>query len=513
MPENIEDVQVLQVIFAPRAVDMSRLRGRLSDEEIEAAVERFYINTELYLQPGMLQPLGMVRMYGEDWRLNAMGIYYRHYFSPHWVTDGRKLWIPSFEGIDWTVTAEKHRRERAATIVRHVLDNEKWEKSEYAWDADAWADVFGKMRDDPAVAVDKRRCYFWEGTYREVSRLMVKEDDTKIRYRTPDAVFGLATCKDQAYQLPPELEPDRLRALMAQPACNLASDPYLGGAALGFPFAVYEAKGWAGDPRVARWQACTAGMVYLNMLEALALKPGCEEGSYQEVDGRNWQVFALTSFGAHWHVLVGYKRPRRADEYAGFEGMSDEVFIFQRLWSARVVTERKAWELLSLVDQIHEWGVTHFRDRVIRHLRRWHDFSDASYKKNAEALLTVPEPYVDTETGELIWSLLDPELPDWADQLEAPTKAKLKAEFQARSVEEFVAQGWTPPGLEADKLLLFAQSIRDTRNGIRLLGTRAYPYDDDMNDPESSTLVELSPAVVSEIIEASSRKRRRTRKD
>lgn len=33
-----------------------------------------------------------------------------------------------------------------------VTSNKKWDKSEYAWDADAWADVFGKMRDDPVVA-------------------------------------------------------------------------------------------------------------------------------------------------------------------------------------------------------------------------------------------------------------------------------------------------------------------------------------------------------------------------
>ncbi|KAM7204868.1 hypothetical protein V8F33_001457 [Rhypophila sp. PSN 637] len=156
-------------------------------------------------------------------------------------------------------------------------------------------------------------------------------------------------------------------------------------------------------------------MVYLNLLDALARKPGCDKGSYQEADGRNWQVFALTSFGAHWHLLVGYKRPRRLEEYSGVEGMRDDVFIFQRLWSARVVTERKAWELLSLVDQIHDWGVTHFRDRVIRHLRPWHEFSDARYKKHAELLRDLPEPYIDEKTKEVIWQLYTLELPAWAD--------------------------------------------------------------------------------------------------
>ncbi|KAM7204867.1 hypothetical protein V8F33_001456 [Rhypophila sp. PSN 637] len=182
MPDNIEDGHIQQVIFAPPAVDMSRLCGEHSDEAIEAAVERLYVNTEIYLQP-----------------------------------DGRKLWTPSLEGIDWTDSAEKPRRERAGVFMRHVLGNEEWEKSEYAWDAGAWADVFGKMRDDPLVAADKRRFYFWEGTHQEVSRLM-KQDDIKIQYRIPDAVFGLTTFKKEAYQTPPELEHNRLQALMAQPA-------------------------------------------------------------------------------------------------------------------------------------------------------------------------------------------------------------------------------------------------------------------------------------------------------
>src|SRR5687768_10992410 len=104
----------------------------------------------------------------------------------------------------------------------------------------------------------------------------MKQDDIKIQYRIPDAVFGLTTFKKETYQTPPELEHNRLQALMAQPACALVSDPYLGRTNLVFPFAVYEAKGWAGDPRESRWQACTAGMVYLNLLDALARKPSCD---------------------------------------------------------------------------------------------------------------------------------------------------------------------------------------------------------------------------------------------
>ena len=100
----------------------------------------------------MLAPLGMVRRYGQDWDLNAKGIYYRHHYSSHWVTDGRKLWVPSVQDLDWDNPSEEPRRARARTFVRHALDNEKWNKSEYAWEADAWSDVFGQMRNDPTIA-------------------------------------------------------------------------------------------------------------------------------------------------------------------------------------------------------------------------------------------------------------------------------------------------------------------------------------------------------------------------
>jgi hypothetical protein len=99
----------------------------------------------------MLADLGMLQRYGWDWSLNAQGIYYRHNYSRRWVTDDRSLWVPSLDGLTRDDPAEESRRVRARTFLRHVLDNEKWNKSVYAWEADAWADVFGQMRDDPVL--------------------------------------------------------------------------------------------------------------------------------------------------------------------------------------------------------------------------------------------------------------------------------------------------------------------------------------------------------------------------
>ncbi len=100
----------------------------------------------------------LVDRYGVDWRDNARGIYYRHFYSPGWVTADRTLWLPSRsdddgEDIDWNCPGEEERRARARVFLKHVLTNERWKKSEYAWEADAWKDVFGLMRDDPLLTV------------------------------------------------------------------------------------------------------------------------------------------------------------------------------------------------------------------------------------------------------------------------------------------------------------------------------------------------------------------------
>lgn len=127
-----------------------------------------------------------------------------------------------------------------------------------------------------------------------------------------------------------DLDRDRLEALLLHQQYGLISDPRWGETSLVFPFAVYEAKGWSGDARAARRQACSAGKVYLDLLDNLARqlgKAGEKNGRYQTDQSRNSQVFVYTSFGAHWHVLVGYKRPRLAREHAGHQGLSESVYV------------------------------------------------------------------------------------------------------------------------------------------------------------------------------------------
>lgn len=178
---------------------------------------------------------------------------------------------------------------------------------------------------------DKHEYYTVRSAAHRVSCLSM--DQSKFITRIPDATFGLATFQPKQYQnaiASYDLDAKRLQALALHRNCGLLSDPRWGDSNLVFPFAVYEAKGWGGDPREARRQACSAAVAYLVLLDALVRHPGREgkrDGAYQTTEGRSSQVFALTSFGAHWHVLVGYRRPRLVREYAKRAGMSQNVYV------------------------------------------------------------------------------------------------------------------------------------------------------------------------------------------
>lgn len=154
-----------------------------------------------------------------------------------------------------------------------------------------------------------------------------------LRERIPDAVFGMATFTDNDADLPYwiyELDRTRLEKVLLHPKYGLAADPKRDdNIGMAFPFMVYEAKGWRGDCREARRQACSAAAFYLDMLDQLARVPGPVDAPrpYQTRTSHHYQVFALTSFGAYWHLLVGHRRPRLEQEHAGLPGMSDTVYV------------------------------------------------------------------------------------------------------------------------------------------------------------------------------------------
>lgn len=56
------------------------------------------------------------------------------------------------------------------------------------------------------------------------------------------------------------------------------------------------------------------------------------------------------------------------------------------------IDERAVWEPLSLIDQIHLWALTGFRDFVMEHLRPWHAFCDENHLPNWDSVYdTGPE--------------------------------------------------------------------------------------------------------------------------
>ncbi len=95
----------------------------------------------------------MLDRYRQDWTANARGIYYRHYYSTAWLEGKQTVWVPSLEGRSWDLPAEEMRRTRAKQVVKHALANHKGKKSEYSWEADAWADIFSSMREDPLISL------------------------------------------------------------------------------------------------------------------------------------------------------------------------------------------------------------------------------------------------------------------------------------------------------------------------------------------------------------------------
>lgn len=87
---------------------------------------------------------------GKDWALNARGIYYRDRRSKA-PLETSQIWIPSLDISNDGSPEALEQRQRAQNLARRARNNETCVKSEYTWEADAWADVFPRMRDDPCL--------------------------------------------------------------------------------------------------------------------------------------------------------------------------------------------------------------------------------------------------------------------------------------------------------------------------------------------------------------------------
>jgi hypothetical protein len=116
--------------------------------------------------------------------------------------------------------------------------------------------------------------------------------------------------------------------------------------------------------------------------------------------------------------------------------ITNEAQIFQRIWSGRVTDERTAWELLTLVDQIHLWAVTEFRTFVIEHLRPWHIFCEDNYLLDWNSIY---DTGAERKRKRKYSEDCDMPLPSWANLLTEPTRVKIQVrakESLKRAIEE-----------------------------------------------------------------------------
>lgn len=103
------------------------------------------------------------------------------------------------------------------------------------------------------------------------------------------------------------------------------------------------------------------------------------------------------------------------------------IQIFQRVWSARITNERAAWELLSLVDQIHLWAITDFRTFVTEHLKSWHSFCDENYLLDWKSVYDVKPELKQIRTCSEGPGF---PLPSWVKLLNDPMQRRIQARAQ-----------------------------------------------------------------------------------
>ncbi|KAL1857448.1 hypothetical protein VTK73DRAFT_8093 [Phialemonium thermophilum] len=256
--------------------------------------------------------------------------------------------------------------QRASKLFKRAIANQLYKSSEFGWEVCAWHDVFGLIMDDERLRMDKRPYEF------------VEKDDTghkAMKMRIPDATMGLKTyddydlrrgfmctvpdCKEDHSSKQPDkrLSQGRLSAMMHNCECGLVVDGVWGKTDLVFPFALYEAKKRASSFEAAEEQIYHACKTYLAMLDDLARNPD-NVAEYQTEDSSKYQLFAFTSCGSYWEVYIAWN-------------FLNSCHV-ETIWEGDVKEFSRAFDLICIVDQIHDYAVKHHRPFVMRHLEAWH---------------------------------------------------------------------------------------------------------------------------------------------
>lgn len=86
--------------------------------------------------------------------------------------------------------------------------------------------------------------------------------------------------------------------------------------------------------------------------------------------------------------------------------------------------ERTAWELLSLVEQIHLWAITEFRAFILEHLRAWHQFCEENYLLDWDSVYDNGRQLKRKRTCS---EVEDFPLPAWVDLVSEPIRQRAQA--------------------------------------------------------------------------------------
>ncbi|KAL2818212.1 hypothetical protein BDW59DRAFT_165543 [Aspergillus cavernicola] len=269
---------------------------------------------------------------------------------------------------------------RVEIVVQHSSQAELEKVSEFNWEADAWRDIFGRLRDDERLRMDKRE-YNYTAT---VLNLANTEDghDAYMGKRIPDITFGLSSYADGDPEDQGVDERERrirrslaeqclLRTIWAGDGRSIIADGKWGHLTILFPFAVYEAKRNRNWEVEVKMQLKLALDTYLQLLDRVVRRPAQPE-MYQSEGSSSFPIFGITSSGSTWRVYVAYlPQCVKDDPTAQDDPLCDEDSHMKLIWWGNIVDRQQAGELLDMVDQIHEYAVTTHRQFVARHLEAW----------------------------------------------------------------------------------------------------------------------------------------------
>lgn len=129
------------------------------------------------------------------------------------------------------------------------------------------------------------------------------------------------------------------------------------------------------------------------------------------------------------------------------------------------MTERKAWELLSLIDQIHEWGVTEHRERVIHLLKRWHAYCSKRFAASAEVLRALPDMYR-AHDGRTAWNFPIYVLPKWAEHLGPGKRASLELRMKVYVLDSYITRFRPHPPGHLEALLDLRERFKRDGEGL-----------------------------------------------